>query len=96
MYKLLIFLKKTDDDEIINHFENVIASLASKVTEEKIQVGKVESNLLLEEKYSRLIELTSESKEILDKKFNTKEGKSLNKVLMSFQNNISIITINYN
>lgn len=96
MYKLLIFLKKTEDEEIIKHFENVTASLVSEINGGKIPVGKIESNLLLEERYSRLLEIEAESKEELDKKFNTKEGKALNKDLMSIQNNISIITIIFN
>lgn len=95
MYKLLIFLKKTEDEEILNHFENVTASLVSELIGGNISVGKIENNLLLEERYSRLLEIEAESKVELDKKFNTKEGKALNKDLMSFQNNISIITINY-
>lgn len=95
MYKLLIFLKKTDDLELINHFENITSNLISDLIGKKVIPGKVESNLLLEEKYCRFLELAVNSKDELDKIFNTKEGKALNNDLMAIQSNISIININF-
>ncbi|MFO7447399.1 MAG: hypothetical protein R6W90_13595 [Ignavibacteriaceae bacterium] len=95
MYKLLIFLKKTDEVKILDHFNNFILKSISSVAGAEVKSANVESNLLLEEKYSKFCELTAGSKEEMDKKMSSPEGKSLNKSLTDFHQFITVIPINY-
>jgi hypothetical protein len=95
MYKMLFFLNKTDDKNILNHFNDFTLKYISAVASEEIKAGYVESNLLLEHKFSRMCELTSASKDEMDRMLGTLEGKALNKELMDFHKHITIISVNY-
>lgn len=96
MYKLLLFLNKTNDEKIINHFEDYTLKYLTALTGVEIKSGQVESNLLLEQKFSRFCEVSVTSKEEWDRKMNSKEGRELNKHLMDFHQHISAIFVNYN
>lgn len=96
MYKQLFFLHKTNDDKALSHFQEVILETLSQLTGEKIKLAKVESNLLLEQKYSYCFEVEFESVDKMNELMNTKEGKQLNKALMDFHKLITVISINYN
>ena len=95
MYKLLFFLHKRDDDSLQQHFKDITIKHLSKITGKEIKIAKVEDNLLLEEKYSYFCEIAAPSRYEMDKLMNTKAGKELNKDLMDFHSNITVITINY-
>lgn len=96
MYKLLIFLNKTDDDKILIHFKEYTLKYLTEIYGREIEIGKVESSLLLEQKYSYFCELVFESKEEWDEKINSRAGKELNKDLTEFHRFISFIFVNYN
>jgi uncharacterized protein (TIGR02118 family) len=96
MYKLLIFLHKTEDDKALPHFREVILKHVSDLTGSEVKLAKVESNLLLDQKYSYFCEMIFESKEKMDEMLNSKSGKQLNKDLMNFHQLITIISVNYN
>jgi hypothetical protein len=96
MYKLLIFLKKTDEEKIITPFKESTLKYLSDLTGKEVKAGKVESNLLLEEKYSYFCEVEFSSKDEWDEKINTKEGRIFNKHLMDFHQNITAIFVDYN
>jgi len=95
MYKLLLFLKKTDNKEINNLFNDYTLKHLSELSGKEIKAADVESNLLLEEKYSKFCEVSVSSKEEWDTKMNSKAGKELNKHLMNFHQHISVIFVNY-
>ncbi len=95
MYKMLFFLKKSNEEKILNHFNNFTVKHLSALAGREVKAGKVESNLLLDEKYERFCELTAESKEEMDKMFNSPEGKILNKDLMDFHKFITVISVNF-
>ncbi len=95
MYKLLIFLKKTNEDNILEHFNNFILKNISSVEGIEVKAATVESNLLLDERYSKFCELTAGSKDEMDKKMSSPEGKTLNKSLMDFHQFITVIPVNY-
>ena len=95
MYKLLFFLHKSDDENDLKHFEEVTVNHLKEITGDDILVAKVESNFLLETKYSNYCEISASSIDEMNKLMNTKAGKELNKDLMLFHNSITVISVNY-
>lgn len=95
MYKTLFFLKKTDDQEIIKHFHDITLKLLSEIAGTEVKAAKVESNLLLDDKYIMFSEITASSKEAMDKMMYSNPGKALNKDLMNFHQFITVISVNY-
>lgn len=96
MYKLLIFLHKTEDEKALQHFKEVILKHVSDLSGSEARLAKVESNLLLDQKYSYFCEMAFESKNKMDEMLNSKIGKQLNKDLINFHQLITIISVNYN
>ena len=96
MYKLLLFLNKTDDENIINHFNDYTLKYLSEISGNKIEAASVESSILLEQKFSKFCEVSVDSKEIWDEKMNSKPGRELNKDLMDFHQSVTIIFVDYN
>ena len=96
MYKMLMFLKKSDDKNVINHFKKFTIPILNQLTCEKIEIAMVESSLLLEQKYTLYSEIGIRSKDEWDKLMATKEGKKLNKDLVDLHQYIDIIFVNYN
>ena len=96
MYKLLFFLHKTDDENVLQFFrDNTIKKLEGIIGKD-VGIAEVESNLLLEQKYTYYCEISALSKEEMDRMMHSKAGKELNKSLMDFHTNITVITVNYN
>ena len=95
MYKQLFFLHKSENDETLPHFKEVILTHLSEVSGKKINLAKVESNLLLDQKFSYFCEVEFESKDKMNELMNSKAGKQLNKDLMNFHQMITMISINY-
>lgn len=96
MYKLLIFLHKDIDEKILAHFKENTLKLFAEITGSEIKLASVESNLLLDQKYSYFCEVKFQSKDEMDKLMNSKEGLELNKNLMDFHQYFTIINVNYN
>src|SRR5690606_25199500 len=95
MYKLLILLKKTDKEDIINIFNDQTIKHLSEVSGNEIKSADVESNLLMETKYSKYCEVSVSSKDEWDKKMNSRAGKELNKHFMNMHQFIDLIFVNY-
>ena len=96
MYKLLFFLHKTDDENVLQFFrDNTIKKLEGIIGKD-VSIAEVESNLLLEQKYTYYCEISASSKEEMDRMMHSKAGKELNKSLMDFHKNITVIAVNYN
>jgi hypothetical protein len=95
MYKLLLFLKKTDNKEINNLFIDHTLKYLSELKGEEVKAADIESSLLLETKYTKLCEVSVSSKEEWDKKMNTAQGKEFNKHLMDIHQFIDVIFVNY-
>jgi len=55
MYKQLFFLHKSENDKALPHFTEVILTHLSEVSGKTINLAKVESNLLLDQKFSYLL-----------------------------------------
>ena len=95
MYKLLLFLNKTNEENILNHFREFTIKQLTEAIDKEIKIGKVESSLLLEQKYSLFCEVTMDSKDEWNSKMTTKAGKEFNKDLMEFHKYITPIFIVY-
>jgi len=95
MYKLLLFLNKTDEEKILNHFDDFTLKYLSDIAGQKIEAAEVESSLLLDQKFSKFCEVTVESKEVWDEKMNSKAGRELNKDLMDFHQFVTAIFVDY-
>lgn len=95
MFKQLLFLHKSENDKALPHFKEVIVPLLIEVTGKEISLAKVESNLLLDQKYSFYCEALFESQNKMNEQMNTKAGKQLTKALMDFHKMITVISVNY-
>jgi hypothetical protein len=95
MYKILFFLHKSDDKDIISLFKEKIVIKLSEIVGMDVKTAVVESNLLLEQKYSHYCEISAKNKEELDILMHSKAGKELNKELTDFHKNLTVITVNY-
>jgi hypothetical protein len=96
MYKMLLFLKKSADEDVVKHFREITITYLSEIAGKEIKFAKVESNFLLEEKFSFYCELSADSKDEMDKLLATRAGRELNKDLMAFHQYFTAIFINYN
>ena len=52
MYKQLFFLHKSENDKALPHFKDVILAHLTELSGKQISLARVESNLLLDQKYS--------------------------------------------
>jgi|SRR5690554_1436603 len=95
MYKLLLFLKKTDNADMIKVFNEQTLKYLSDVTGDEIKAADVESNLLTDTKYIKFCEVSVSSKDEWDSKMNSRAGKDLNKHLMNIHQFVDLIFINY-
>ena len=95
MYKILFFLNKNDDENAEKFFKTNFLDNLEDITGTTINVAQVESNLLLEQKYTLYCEISAASKEEIDKLMHTKAGKEFNKQLINFHKNITVIAVNY-
>ncbi len=95
MYKQLFFLHKSENDKALPHFKDVILAHLTELSAKQINLARVESNLLLDQKYSYFCEIEFESKDKMNELMNSKTGKQLTKDLMDFHQMITMISINY-
>ena len=95
MYKQIFFLHKTQDDKVLDHFIKFLLPHLNELSGREIKLAKVESNLLLDQKYSYCCEIEFQSQDKMNELMNTKSGKELNKALMDFHQLITVISINY-
>ena len=95
MYKLLFFLHKSEDDQLLEHFRERTLKHLNDVTGKNVKLAEVESNLLLDTKYSHYCEIKSGSKDEMDKLMSSKAGKALNKDLMDLHDQLTVIAVNY-
>ncbi len=96
MYKLLFFLKKTNDEQILNHFQNFTIKYLSELAGKELKPGKVESSLLLDSKYLYFCELETSNKEEMDEKLNSPAGRELSKDLAELADKSTVIFIDFN
>ncbi len=94
MYKMMMFIKKSGDPNTIKHFRDFTIPILKELSGREIKPAKVESNLLVEKKYTWFCEVNVDSCDEWNRLMASKEGKKLNKDLMDFHQNIDIIFVN--
>ncbi len=94
MYKILIFILKSDSD-FVNFFIQTFLPLLSVINGEEVKLAKVESNLLSDVKYSHFCEIKANSKDEMDVKLSSPSGRELGKLLMELHQKIYIVYISY-
>jgi hypothetical protein len=95
MHKMLLFIKKTDEEEIIEHFNNFTLKYLTDLAGKEIKAGKIESNFLLETKYTHFCEIEAESKHKMDELMSSRKGRILNKDLMDFHEFVDVIFVDF-
>ncbi len=96
MYKALFFLHKTNEKQIEEHFKEFTLKYIEEISGEIISAGKVESNILLEQKYNLFCEVAVDSKDKWDNLMNSPAGRKLNRDMHDFHQFITVIFVNYN
>lgn len=95
MYKILLMIKDSADDELVKTFrENVLIHL-EKAAGKELLIGKIDGAKLNEEPYYKICEIEFPSKLEMDKTLASNDGKKFNRNLTSFFQHISIFFINY-
>lgn len=92
MYKLLMFLKNTDDESVINSFKRS-TELLSEIKKENIKIANVEPSLIDDEKYLYFCEFIAESKEKMDEYMSSPEGREFNKIAGTMHRFLKIIFV---
>ena len=95
MYKMLMFLKIANDQNVLNHFKNFTLPILNELSGENIKAARVESSLLIEQKYSWFCEAVVDSKNEWDRLMTMKEGKKFVKDLTDFHKSVDLIFVNY-
>lgn len=95
MYKLLIFLKVSKDNNLLTHFKETTIPLLSKIAGVEVKIAKVENSLMFDSRFDYFCEVSAESKEKMDEKMGSKSGKELMRDLADFHKNINFLFINY-
>jgi hypothetical protein len=95
MYKILFFLHKTDDDNLISLFKDKIAGKLQEMSGKIVETAEVDNNFLLDQKYSLYCEIATHEREEMDKLMQTKAGKELNRALAELIDDITVIAVNY-
>lgn len=95
MYKMLMFLKKANDQNVLNHIKNYTLPILKELSGKNIKTARVESSLLIEQKYSWFCEAAADSKNEWDRLMTTKEGKKFGEDLTDFHKSIDLIFVNY-
>jgi hypothetical protein len=94
MYKILIFIFKSDK-EFIDYFKQNFLPLLSEINGNEVRLGEIESDLLLEVKFSHFCEISANSKDEMDQKLNSASGRKLGKLLMELHHKISVINVSF-
>lgn len=93
MYKLILLLKKTDDNNPKSTFCELLPSKL-KDFHNKIFTGKVESSVLLDKQFEFYIEIVTNTKEEMDNLFASKDGKEINRILETISPFVTPLLIN--
>jgi hypothetical protein len=94
MYRVLIFLYKVDED-FLNYFVKNFIPILSDINGQEVKLAKVESNIILEQKFSHFCEITANSKDEMNLKLSSSSGKKLSILLINTHSKLSIINISY-
>lgn len=95
MYKILLMIKDSANDELIKYFRNDVIIHLEKAAGVKIQLGDVDGAKLNPEPYIKICEIVFKTKDEMDKALSTPDGKKFNRNLTSFIQHVSVFFIDY-
>ncbi|HEX2960593.1 MAG TPA: hypothetical protein VHO43_02315 [Ignavibacteriales bacterium] len=90
MYKILIFLKRTDDESVLSRFRQSTIPRLESLTGQKITLAEIEGASLSQEKFIKYCEAVFSKREDLDRLMQTPEGKEFNKDIAGYGSYISV------
>jgi hypothetical protein len=93
---MLVFLKNPKGDEdLANVFSSKIVTLLREMSGQDIKIFDIEGSALLEVKYSQMCEITTNSKEEMNKMLTDPKGKEFSKQVSSMMDSITIFHANH-
>ncbi len=95
MYKMLLFVRKSDDQNVEKHFRDFTLPILNELTGKQIRTAEIESSLLVDQKYKLFCEVAVDSKDKWDKLMASEKGRKLNKDLADNHRSIDIIFVKY-
>ncbi len=84
----MIFLKKTENEPLKNHFKRELVERLREVSGQNIKIAKVEGSLLTSEKFDYYCEINAESKDQIDKMLASPAGKKLSREISAYVNEL--------
>lgn len=95
MYKLVVMIKDSADDELIRTFRESVLIHLEKAAGQNLRIGKIDGAKLNEDPYYKICEFEFPSKLEMDKALASNDGKKFNRNLTSFFQHVSIFFIDY-
>lgn len=95
MYKILLMIKNSADDELIKHFRDYVIIHLEKAAGVKMQIGNVDGAKLNPEPYIKIYEILFKTKDEMDKALSSPDGKKFNRNLTGFIQHVSVFFIDY-
>ena len=95
MDKLVLLLKFTDNNDLIESFMTKIPGYLSSFAGKEIKAGIVEGDILSGSKYIRLCEVEAESQDAIQRFLQTSEGRQLNIEISGFNELIVPLFVKY-
>lgn len=95
MYKLMIMIKKSAGEDLVEHFKNSPLKHLEEASGQKMKIAEIEGAAMMEEPYEKICELTVNSKEELDRILVSPNGKKFNREMVGLMNHFALFFINY-
>ncbi len=95
MMKVLIFIRKNAEDSVLQEVEQVISEKTNSFLKKNIRFANLEGGLLSPEKFYKFAEIQFNSRDEMNRLFQTPEGKEFNKFISNYHNLVSIFFANF-
>ena len=95
MYKMFVFLKKTDDEEIKKIFKTNTVKMLEELGAKESHLAEVENSAMLEDKYSMLFELTTDTRDEMNELMTGQKGREFTLHVSKLSNNLMVMFANY-
>jgi len=95
MYKMMIFLNKTRDEESYENFIEFFVTPLEEIAGSKIPVAKIEGAAMAGEKYTHYCEINTDTRDEMDKLFATPEGRNFTKTIQNFLGRVTLFYSNF-
>lgn len=90
MYKMLLFLKHTDDESVTLHFTNSTLPALGRLLNRELIASDIDGGKLTKEGFIKFCEASFASKEEMGRLMQSPAGKEFNKDLSGYHNFLSV------